>query len=142
MALNLKKKVKSTRNVLRCNLGKVSGFLGGGKGQFSFLDCFSRCIHVGKTHVISFSSCKQGYPGGQQPPGAPYGGNNPYGRHPSAPYVGQPSAGAYGAPGQGGPYAPGPRAPPVGPYGGYGGQPQGGYYGQHAPAGNYGLRGS
>uniref|UniRef100_A0A3B5K033 Peflin n=1 Tax=Takifugu rubripes TaxID=31033 RepID=A0A3B5K033_TAKRU len=78
----------------------------------------------------------QGYPGGQQPPGAPYGGNNPYGRHPSAPYAGQPSAGPYGAPGQGGPYAPGPRGPPAGPYGGYGGQPQGGYYGHHTPAGH------
>lgn len=80
----------------------------------------------------------QGYPGGgHQPPGAPYGGNNPYGRHPSAPYAGQPSAGPYGAPGQGGPYAPGPRGPPAGPYGGYGGQPQGGYYGHHAPVGKY-----
>lgn len=100
-----------------------------------------------KTHVIlrdsplfvkvEIEECPslQGYPGGgHQPPGAPYGGNNPYGHHPSAPYAGQPSAGPYTAPGQGGPYA-----PPGGPYGSYGGQPQGGYYGHHVPAGKYEL---
>lgn len=85
----------------------------------------------------------QGYPGGgHRPPGAPYGGTNPYGPHPSAPYAGQPSAGPYGAASQAGPYAPGPGGPPGGPYGGYGGQPQGGYYGQHTPAGKHGLKGS
>lgn len=81
----------------------------------------------------------QGYPGGNNPPGAPYGGsggpythpppNAPYGgaRPPGAPY------GGYGAPGHGGQYG---HPAPGGPYGGYGGQPQGGHYGHHAPHGN------
>lgn len=85
----------------------------------------------------------QGYPGGNNPPGAPYGGssgpyahpppNAPYGggaRPPGAPY------GGYGAPGQGGQYGHGHHPAPGGPYSGYGGQPQAGPYGHHAPQGN------
>ncbi|XP_047460802.1 peflin [Mugil cephalus] len=83
----------------------------------------------------------QGYPGGNPPQGAPYGGNSgPYAPHPSAPYGGAPGPaggqyGGYGAPSHGGPYGPGPGGAPGGHYGGYGGQPHGGHYGHHAPSG-------
>lgn len=84
----------------------------------------------------------QGYPGGNNPPGAPYGGGSgPYAPPPSAPYGGAarpPGApyGGYAAPGQGGQYGHGQHPAPGGPYAGYGGAPQGGPYGQHTPTGN------
>ncbi|XP_020788349.1 peflin [Boleophthalmus pectinirostris] len=86
----------------------------------------------------------QGYPGGNNPPGAPYGrGSGPYATPPPhAPYgggaqpPGAPYGGGYGVPGQGAAYGQGPHAAPGGPYSGYGGQPHGGHYGHHAPQGN------
>ncbi|KAM4630754.1 LOW QUALITY PROTEIN: peflin [Polymixia lowei] len=96
----------------------------------------------------------QGYPGGgNQAPGAPYGGGSgPYGHPSAAPYGGAsgPPGGPYGgyrAPGPGGQYGHGHGGAPGGPYGGgqAPGGPYGGYgdnrmvggpYRQHAAPGN------
>ncbi|XP_041822818.1 peflin [Melanotaenia boesemani] len=81
----------------------------------------------------------QGYPGGNPPPRAPYGGGmgGPHGAPPSAPYGGTAGPyGSYGAPAHGGQYMPGPAGAPGGPYGGYGGHPHGGPNGHFAPPGN------
>ncbi|CAL9691324.1 unnamed protein product [Knipowitschia caucasica] len=81
----------------------------------------------------------QGYPGGNDPPGAPphsgpYAPPPPHAPYGGAQPPGAPYGGSYGVPGHGGHYGHGHA--PGGPYSGYGGQPQGGHYGHHAPQAN------